>query len=68
MTKAEKPTEPEEPTAEQLPAAPEFPKMLYHLKDSKLGALVYQVVQNAEEEKALGREWGPHTALKLNAD
>jgi hypothetical protein len=47
---------------------PEFPKMLYHLKDSKLGALVYQVVQNAEEEKALGREWGPHTALKLNAD
>jgi hypothetical protein len=42
--------------------AENYPKTVYH-KDSKPGRLIAKTVQNAEEEKALGGEWGDVKSL-----
>lgn len=52
------------PTIEPRSTDAEFPRVVYH-KSSKADALVAKQVENADELKALGSEWGPLSALKI---
>jgi hypothetical protein len=52
-------TQPTEP-----PSSTEYPRALYH-KDSTADHLIVKTVANAEEAKALGKEWGSLADLKL---
>lgn len=60
-----KPTPPEH-TGADVPGADstDYPKTVFH-KDSKAGKLITKVVNSAQEEHALGKEWGDLARLKI---